>query len=182
MKQMRRLNGYVLIYKPDHPSAIKSGGEKGYVYEHVLVAEKATGKKIPKGYEVHHLDFNRANNVPNNLIVLSYAAHQQLHCWLRKGAPIGLTTVSLKTTVKPVVVGKKRCAILVNRCNCGKPTSSPKHTYCSSTCYNIDNQTSVSKSKLKGLIDSGMPWTKIGIELGVSDNGARVIARRLELL
>src|SRR5882672_3785136 len=38
-------------------------------YEHILVAEKALGKPLPKGANVHHIDANRMNNDPRNLVV-----------------------------------------------------------------------------------------------------------------
>lgn len=44
--------GYLRLYKPDHPKA----DSVGYVREHVYLAEKALGKTLPKGSQVHHFD------------------------------------------------------------------------------------------------------------------------------
>jgi len=35
--------------------------------------------KIPKGFEVHHLDEDRENNKRENLILLHYKDHRDLH-------------------------------------------------------------------------------------------------------
>lgn len=45
---------------------------------HKYVWEFYNGK-IPKGYEVHHIDGNRANNDISNLQLLSSAEHKKLH-------------------------------------------------------------------------------------------------------
>ena len=45
---------------------------------HKYVWEYYNGK-IPKGYEVHHIDRNRANNDISNLQLLSKAEHKRLH-------------------------------------------------------------------------------------------------------
>lgn len=60
--------GYVLIRKPDHSRAHKY---TGYVYEHILAAEKKLGRPILDSERVHHIDGNPRNNVPDNLAVLS---------------------------------------------------------------------------------------------------------------
>lgn len=51
-----------------------------HVYEHILIAEKALGKSLPKGAQVHHIDENPLNNDPNNLVVCpDQAYHRLLH-------------------------------------------------------------------------------------------------------
>lgn len=51
-------NGYSIIHKPEHPNA----DAKGYVYEHILIAEKALGKYLPPKAIVHH-------HTPEQLVV-----------------------------------------------------------------------------------------------------------------
>lgn len=47
---------------------------------HVEVAERALGHPLPKGAEVHHVDRNRHNNDPHNLVICpSTAYHRLLH-------------------------------------------------------------------------------------------------------
>lgn len=51
-----------------------------YEYEHIRVAEAALGKKLPEGAEVHHLNKNKADNRPTNLVVCpDHAYHMLLH-------------------------------------------------------------------------------------------------------
>lgn len=41
---------YPMVLMRDHPRALPNG----YVYEHILRAEKALGKLLPRGAQVHH--------------------------------------------------------------------------------------------------------------------------------
>lgn len=50
------------------------------VLRHVLVAEKAIGKRLPLGAEVHHVDRDRSNDSPTNLVICpSKEYHTLLH-------------------------------------------------------------------------------------------------------
>ncbi len=78
--------GYMTVLRRDHPRA--SG--RGYVYEHVLVAEAALGRDLPEKAEVHHIDGNKANNDPANLVVCEDRAyHALLHARARAVAACG---------------------------------------------------------------------------------------------
>lgn len=172
---------------PDHHRAIKSGGEKGYVYEHILVAESTIKRKLLPDEEVHHLDLNRANNAPDNLIVLSSEAHVKLHAWLRRGAPIADTKVSLRKIVKPFVKGKLIFSQVCNRCGnpkCNVPIRKD-FLYCSPSCSNIVKRTELTRKQLKQLermILNGISWLEIGRTFNRSDNGMRKIAKRYSLV
>lgn len=50
-----------------------------YVPEHRLVAERAIGRKLHPKEHVHHIDGNKTNNDPINLMVLTAKEHAKLH-------------------------------------------------------------------------------------------------------
>jgi len=57
-------HGYRICWAPNHPRA-----PKGWIASHILIAEKALGKELPFGAEVHHVDENKANNLNTNLVI-----------------------------------------------------------------------------------------------------------------
>lgn len=46
---------------------------------HVYVWEYYNGSEVPKGYHVHHKDFNKKNNEIENLVLMSATEHSKLH-------------------------------------------------------------------------------------------------------
>ena len=48
-------------------------------WTHRRVAEKKLGRKLEKGEVVHHINLNKLDNNPSNLIILSNSAHLSLH-------------------------------------------------------------------------------------------------------
>lgn len=173
-------NGYLLIYRPKHHRA----STDGYVYQHILVAEKGLGRKLRSDEVVHHLNFNRADNTSANLLVLTEEQHIRLHVWLRSGAPIADVKYGLHKGVKPYIVDNEPYsrALFCKMCGDLIVTNWGKH-YCSHECANSSRRkVDISKKELKLLLSQGLPWTDIGRILSVSDNGARSIARRLGIL
>mgnify|MGYP000272871293 CR=1 FL=1 len=60
------------------------------VLAHVLIAERALGRRLPRGAQVHHVDEDRMNNDPGNLVVCPSASyHQLLHTRQRALAACG---------------------------------------------------------------------------------------------
>lgn len=63
--------------------------DKGYIkvslgngrsqYEHILIAEKALGRKLRKGEVVHHIDGVKDNNANSNLFICTNEYHRWLH-------------------------------------------------------------------------------------------------------
>lgn len=78
-KSDRYLNGYRLIYRPDHPSSMRSKNWEGYVYEHRMVAEEHYGVALDRSMVVHHVDGNKLNNDPSNLRIMTRSEHAILH-------------------------------------------------------------------------------------------------------
>lgn len=71
-----RQSGYRLVQAPEHPRA----SSHGYVLEHVVIAERALGKPLPVGAQVHHVDENTLNNANTNLVICQDVAfHKLLH-------------------------------------------------------------------------------------------------------
>lgn len=58
--------------------------EKGTrAYEHRMVAESKIGRKLQKGEHVHHINGDKLDNRPENLMVLSASEHVKLHAKMR---------------------------------------------------------------------------------------------------
>lgn len=62
-----------------------SGTGKSYaksfgIHTHRIIAERSIGRKLLPGEVVHHIDGNKRNNNPNNLMVFSsQAEHAKFH-------------------------------------------------------------------------------------------------------
>ena len=57
-------------------------GHNGWISEHNIIAEWFYNKKINKDEEVHHIDFNGKNNLPENLQIMNISEHRSYHAKL----------------------------------------------------------------------------------------------------
>lgn len=67
-------SGYWQILLPYHHRA----DTKGYVYEHVVIAERALGRLIYRNEHVHHINGIRTDNRLHNLLVISASKHTSI--------------------------------------------------------------------------------------------------------
>jgi hypothetical protein len=73
-------DGYVLILRHGHPCA----DSKGYIREHVLLAEKVLQRHLRDGECTHHHNQDKANNGPGNIVICQdQAYHMLLHQRMR---------------------------------------------------------------------------------------------------
>lgn len=72
----KTMGKYLCELAPAHPKATK----EGYVRTHILVAEKKLGRYLGPEECVHHIDEDKYNNDPNNLMVFkTLADHGAFH-------------------------------------------------------------------------------------------------------
>ena len=62
-------NGYWFIKQPDG----------SYKQEHIIVAEKMLGRPLEENEVVHHINKNKKDNTPENLLVMTRSEHINLH-------------------------------------------------------------------------------------------------------
>lgn len=70
--------GYAYVRIPEHPKATSTG----YVYEHRVVAENKIERLLRDDEVVHHINLNKLDNRPENLVVLTEDQHRKVHGFL----------------------------------------------------------------------------------------------------
>lgn len=60
-------SGYKMYYERGYPKYVHRENYKKYY------------GNIPKNYEIHHIDKNKYNNHPSNLVALSRRQHRKIH-------------------------------------------------------------------------------------------------------
>ena len=164
----RNLNGYVVVYCPDHPRSMRNKNWDGWVYEHIMTAMKMLGRDLREDEEIHHLDFNRSNNDPSNLLVLPKSQHTKLHEWLKAGAPgyerPGENRVN---SVKPKFT--RRCS------QCSAVLFRDQELYCSEKCCRLSRRKVLHRPSLETLEQDieQLGYLGTGRKYGVTDNCIR---------
>jgi len=75
-------DGYCWIYTMDYKgSTVKNG----WIAEHKLIAEWAAGRKIDSDEVVHHKNFVKSDNRPENLQIMTAEAHRNYHAKIING-------------------------------------------------------------------------------------------------
>lgn len=172
MKSVRILNGYRVIFQPEHPTSMKSENWDGYVYEHIYFIETELGRPLSKEEVVHHLDGDTGNNRLGNLLVLSRGMHLRLHAWITKGA----TTIERGCT-NGVNSGNSK---VVNQfCKvCDITLQEGQESYCSNQCRGLGRRVTDRPSREQLAADiMAMQLTSVGKKYGVSDNAIRKWAK-----
>jgi hypothetical protein len=77
----KTFDGYFFVYAPGHPRARKGGR---YVPEHILVWEQTNNRQLPEGWCIHHLNGNKTDNRPENLLALPNSKHEKYIPALKK--------------------------------------------------------------------------------------------------
>lgn len=68
-------SGYAYVNEPGHVR-----GVRGWPKEHIVVAERALGRRLPPGALVHHINGVKDDNRPQNLVICqSQSYHALIH-------------------------------------------------------------------------------------------------------
>lgn len=179
MKSKRILNGYVVVHDPDNPAAMRNKCWNGYVYEHIKVAQEFMGRRLRRGEIVHHLDGDRSNNNPKNLLVLERSQHVKLHEWIDAGAPFGESLLENRVNCgKPKWEKSRECP------NCDGVVINPRARFCSSSCaatYRNRNSRRPSGEDIRRELQKGGSMLSLGRLYGVSDNAVRKWCKSLDI-
>lgn len=161
-KAVRYLCGYVLVYDPEHENAMKSEKWSGYIYLHIKTATEKYGRSLLEDEEVHHIDMNKSNNNPENLVILKKLVHVQIHNAMKRYGFVNSLTEQL-------------ALLTVDRtkyCECGNKISSHKWDMCLECSRTRSAKLFVSKEELEQLVKE-KSLLAIGKMFGVSDNAIR---------
>lgn len=142
-----------------------TGYEYGLKYSHRIIAEKKLGRKLKPEEVVHHIDEDKSNNDPDNLIVFATKAD---HTSYHNGGTIYFDDEGIAHTHRKQE--NKYCII------CGKKLSELSRAstkYCEDCFHLISRKVKrPDRETLKNLIRT-TPFTTIGAQYKVSDNAIR---------
>ena len=157
---MNLMGHYKYTIDKTHPRA----NTEGQVYVHVLEAEKKLGRFLLPEEVVHHIDEDKLNNHPDNLMVFATKSdHTSFH-------KHGLDTSIIKLTDN----GSYICTLRCNVCpECGM-TKDVHAKVCKECFSKIKSNHKPSKEKLLQIIlNNNGNFTNVGKLFGISDNAVR---------
>lgn len=164
------MNSYKSVLMPNHPRAWKNGR----VPEHIIVAEQKLGRPIKVNEVVHHIDGDKANNSPENLIVFrSDSDHNTYHMGGVEPHQVDDYWVcERKLTIKTCQHCGKQFQVLQHR-------NKTRTRYCSMKCYRLSERKSQydTKTLVDEVMESKGNFSEVGRRHGVSSNA---IAKRLK--
>lgn len=142
--------GYQYFFDTFHPMA----NSQGKVYLHRHIAALKVGRWLHEKEQVHHIDGNRSNNIPDNLAILTKSQHTRQH---REELGFGTDNVTCPICSKVFTSFKS-----VRRKGRGK--------YCSPACANMRKRKTArpSKEELQQEINT-TSFLALGRKYGVSD-------------
>lgn len=159
------LGQYEYRVVPGHPRANADNA----VYLHVLVAEEKLGRYLLPQEVVHHIDENKTNNDPTNLMVFyTKADHTSFHANGCKMDTITLlpcgSWISNNLATRCPICGEKKSKDAETCWKCYKPMNNFQHK--------ISNKPS--KEELFQILQQTKGhFTNVGKHYGVSDNAVR---------
>ena len=143
-------------------------------YEHRIEAETKIGRRLLPGEEVHHIDENRLNNHPSNLLVFKTKADHRRHHMLPDGGKLE----QLSDNSWVCYPSLKECSV------CSELFPYIRHTklYCSQQCSAIARRKTEHPSKEDlGRLLWEIPTTHIAERYGVSNKAVEKWCNRYGL-
>lgn len=91
--EYKNKNGYILIYKPEHPSLHKNNT---YVFKHRLVMEKHLGRYLEPWEVIHHQNGIKNDNRLENLELISALSHSAIENLIQENKRLKIRIAKLE--------------------------------------------------------------------------------------